>query len=140
MTDVNIFDILNSLHDKKTNFSSNDEVMSLYNSWIIDRGMSLFPETIFYSNDMNISYELTNKMKYDYYFYSVRQGKRYCKWPKKLDKSDDFSLIKQYYKYNDQKASEALKVLSKEQIETLRKINEKGGLNDSGKSSRSKTK
>jgi len=138
---TNVFTILNSLNDKKQYYGSNNEVMKEYNAWSINRGMSLFPETIFYSNDMNISQNLTEKMQYDYYYYSVRQGKRFSKWPKKLDKSDDFTLIKQFYKYNDQRALEALRILTKKDIETIRTMTEKGGVNnDTGKSRGDRTK
>jgi hypothetical protein len=142
MSENNVFTILNSLNDKKQNYGSNIDVMKEYNKWTVNRGMSLFPESILYSNDMNISYELTDKMEYDYYFHSVRQGKRFSKWPKRLTKSDDFLLVQEIYKYNDKKTEEALKILTNEQLDELRKINEKGGLShdkSSRKSSRNKT-
>ena len=101
---------------------------SEYNPFIVNLNFSLFADTIFHANEMNMRPHLSNKMQYDFYFNSVRPRKRFRKWPKK-DKvnSENIQLLIELYKYNAQKAKEALSVLTEEQIELLHKNNNKGG-------------
>ena len=132
-----LFKLLSSLNDKHHYYGDDADAMTNYSAWVINRGMSIFPETIMYSNDLNLTQGLSDRMQYDYYFHSVRKGKRFSKWPQKIERSEDHNLIKEYYKYNDKRTEEALTILTKDQIEAIRTINEKGGFkNESGRKPR----
>ena len=58
-------------------------------------------------------------------FRSVSQS-RYARWVKKVNE-EDLEVVKLYYQYNNEKASEVLSILSSDQIKQLRKRLEKGG-------------
>lgn len=108
-----------------------------YSQWRTNLSLSNFYENILYANEMNRNYHLTDKMHYHYLFYSVKKAKRYGK--KKTDKDKEIEnllkkeqeqirLIQEYYKYNIAKAKSALRVLTKEQLEIIKKKLEKGGV------------
>ena len=57
----------------------------------------------------------------------MRPRKRFNKWLK-AEKVEDVEVIKQYYKYNTEKALQALKLLTPEQILTIKEKLNTGGL------------
>jgi hypothetical protein len=65
-------------------------------------------------------------MQYSFYLNSLRKRKRYSPWLRK-DKVTDLDCIKQYYNYSNEKASQALKILSKAQIDFIKQKLETGG-------------
>lgn len=119
-----------SVMDILSNISSSDTTMeyheSDYKQRVINKGLSYFIDSILYVNEVNQRHYLTNKQHYDYLFNSLRKKKRFSKWHKKTP-IDNVSLVMQTYKYNQQKAEEALKLLSDEQISALQKRFERGG-------------
>jgi hypothetical protein len=104
-----------------------------YNKWRINNVLANHKDIILYVNEIN-KYDLTDQMHYDYLFNSVRKCKR---WAKPLSKEEKkvkeeelqlISLISEYYKYNTLRAKEALKVLSADDIENIRRKLDKGGV------------
>jgi hypothetical protein len=80
-----------------------------------------------YANEMNKYPHLSKQMQYDFYINSLRKRKRFSPWiNKKVDK--DLECVKSYYGYSDEKASQALKILSPDQINFIKKRVELGGL------------
>ena len=111
------------------------EIDSDYDQWRINSILSKHKDTIFYVNEIN-KYKVTDQMHYDYLYNSIRKYKRYSKAISKEEKKKKeqetalISLISEYYKYNTLRAKEALKVLSPEQIEYIKKKidKDKGGV------------
>jgi hypothetical protein len=108
-----------------------------YETWRTNSALSNHVDTLFYVNVMNMNHHITDQMHYDYLFNSVRKAKRYGKKKTEADKKlerqikqeqDKLHLIQEYYKYNTLKAKQALRVLSEEHLETIRKRLEKGGV------------
>jgi hypothetical protein len=127
MNKASPFDFIDSISSSKKDIMQTPEDEKNYQSFIINRGLSLFSDTIFFANEMNIAHSLSNRMKYDFLRLGIRQKKRYTKWPKKI-KNEDIDLIKQSYGYNDRKAYDVLKILSNEQINYLKEELYEGGL------------
>jgi hypothetical protein len=123
---VNPFDIIPdiSLNKKKLVNKINENE---YPAFMVNRGLSYFIDTIMYANDMNINHHIDKLMQHDYLFYSIRKGKRFSKWAKKK-KDSDIELIQEYYGYSHDKARAASSVLTDEQIKTIKKKLEKGGI------------
>jgi hypothetical protein len=120
------FDFIKSINEHK--YMMKDALSeSEYNAFIINLGFSLFSDTIFQANEMNRLSHLDNKMQYDYLYNSIKPKKRFRKWPKK-DKitGDNIRLICDMYKYNVSKAKTALSILTQEQIDIIKKQQEKG--------------
>jgi len=92
-----------------------------YVPFVVNRMLSYHSDSILHANEMNRLYELPNRLQYDFYFYSIRAMKRgWASWikPKKME---DLPAVKLYFGYSDAKAMEALKVLTEEQLEVIRK-------------------
>jgi hypothetical protein len=79
-----------------------------------------------YVNEMNMSHHLDRDMQYSFYLNSLRKKKRFSPWLRK-DKVTDLECIKKYYGYNNEKAFQALKILSKAQIDYIKQKLEIGG-------------
>jgi hypothetical protein len=104
-----------------------------YNQWRTNSSLANFQECLYHVNEMNMNYHLSNELHYHFLFYSVRKGKRFQSKKNKQEETDKkakedlLSLIQEYYKYNIVKAKQALKILTKEQISTIKEKLEKGG-------------
>lgn len=98
-----------------------------YSSFMVNRALSFHRDTVLFANEMNKYTSLDNKLKYDFLLNIVRASKRpYSKWHKKA-KDSDLDKVKEYYGYSDAKASEALNILTDDQIAALEKLLYKGG-------------
>ena len=109
------FDVINSINSGK---EVKDE--SAFNPWITNRFYSFFPDTLFYAQMMNLNYGLEPKYQLSFYINTVRPSRRWQKWLKN-EESEDYKAIQEWYGYNDQKTKQALSVLTKEQIDVIRK-------------------
>lgn len=97
-----------------------------YSSFMVNRALSYHRDTVLWANEMNKHPNLDNKLKYDFLINIIRAYKRqYSKWYKKASNSD-LSAVKEYYGYSDAKATEALKILSDDQITEIKKQLYKG--------------
>tara|TARA_R100001082_G_scaffold109370_1_gene86410 strand:- start:3254 stop:3637 length:384 start_codon:yes stop_codon:yes gene_type:complete len=126
---MKLSNFLNSInHEKNDLFSDDTEYAEkMYQPFVINRSLSYFPDTIFHANEMNVLNSLSEKMQYDYLKCSIRKRKRFSKWIKN-DKIDDLDLIKEYFNYSNSKAEEALRVLTEDAIEEIRKRTYTGGV------------
>jgi hypothetical protein len=70
---------------------------------------------------------LDKDMQYNFYLNTLRKKKRFSPWLRK-DKVTDLDCIKTYYNYSNEKASQALKILSKEQLEFIKQRLDTGGM------------
>jgi hypothetical protein len=124
------FDFLNAINDTKQNLFEDPQAEKDYNAFLINRGLSYFPDTIFYANEMNKQFDTPKKMQFDFLMNSIPKRKRFSKWHKKDVQSDRLKLIQDYYKYNEERALEALSILSDEKITIIENKMNKGGRND----------
>ena len=120
-------DWLNSINLNKTDLIEEDASLEKeYPPFIINKCMSGHLDTVLYANEMNIAHSLPKKLQYDFYLNSVRKRKRFSPWLRK-DKVKDLECVKQYYGYSNEKASQALKILTNEQINFIKKRLDIGG-------------
>jgi len=97
-----------------------------YPSYIINKCMSQHMDTIMIANEMNQYQHLDKKLQYDFFINIVRPRKRFSPWGKK-QKVDDLELVKQYYGYSNEKAKQALRILTPTQLDVIRTKLNKGG-------------
>jgi len=98
-----------------------------YKPYIINRCLSGELDCIMYVNEMNLNNSLDKDMQYSFYLNSLRKRKRYSPWIYK-DKIVDLECVKNYYGYSNEKASQALKILSKDQIDYIKTKLDIGGM------------
>jgi len=121
-------DYLKTINQTKVNLMDGDDLgwEKDYPSWIITKCLSSHLDTILLANQMNLYWDLPNKLQYDFFINIVRKRKRFSPWEKKV-KLDDLESIKEYYNYSTPKAQEVLKILNKEQIEFIKSKLNRGG-------------
>lgn len=117
---MNLSEVLNSInHNKEDIFESLPEVTQKeYVSFVVNKSLSYFPDTLIQANNMNMRPGADPRMQYHYLKNSIRKKKRFSKWVKKVD-SDALEIVKKHYNYSDQKAEEALRILTEDQIQYL---------------------
>jgi hypothetical protein len=97
-----------------------------YNSFMVNRGLSYFNDTVLIANEMNQHAHLDNRLQFDFFINIVRKRKRFSKWIKP-ETFGDVEVVKAYYGYSNEKARQALSLLTKDQIDLLKKKVYKGG-------------
>ena len=116
-------DWLNSVNFTKEDLS---EDIKSYPPYIINRCLSGHIDCIMYANEMNMHHQLDKDMQYSFYLNTLRKRKRFSPWLRK-DKITDLDCVKQYYGYSNEKASQALKILTKEQLTFIKQRLDIGG-------------
>ena len=97
-----------------------------YSPFIVNKALYPFPDTILLANEMNINNHLDSKLQFDFLLNSIRPRKRFAPWLK-TSKIDNLDLVKEYYGYSDQKAKDALTLLTDDDLELIRSKLNKGG-------------
>tara|TARA_Y100001937_G_scaffold46716_1_gene65571 strand:- start:7246 stop:7626 length:381 start_codon:yes stop_codon:yes gene_type:complete len=120
------FDYLNAINLTKKDIMVDDIAEKEYNSFIINRGLSFFTDTVLYANEMNRNHHIDNRLQFDFFINIIRKKKRFTKWIKPQEISN-LELIKEYYGYSNQKAKSVLSLLSDVQIEEMKQRINKGG-------------
>ena len=127
------FDFVNSINFTKKNLmrgSDNDELSEKsYAPYLTNKSLSYFTDTLLYANEMNRMHFLDNKLQYEFFLNSIRKKKRFAKWAK-ADRNDDLVMISEYYQISLSKAKEAIRILTPEQLSTIRNKMEQGIKND----------
>ena len=124
---IELKDWLNSINFNKENLiKENPHIVKYYPPYIINRCLSGHIDSIMYANEMNMNHHLDKDLQYLFYLNSLRKRKRFSPWIRK-DKIDDLECVKQYYGYSNEKASQALKILTKEQINYIKQRLDVGG-------------
>ncbi len=121
-------DWLNSINQTKENLMEDPSNKKDYPPYIINRCMSGHVDCILYANEMNMQPHLPKDMQYAFYLNSIRKKKRFSPWIRK-DKVKDIEIVKQYYGYSNEKATQALKILNNTQLNFIKQRLEKGGQN-----------
>jgi len=120
------FDFLNDINYAKQNIMVDDITEKQYNAFMVNRGLSYFHDTALMANEMNLNAHLDNRLQFDFFINIVRKKKRFSKW-NKPETVSDVEVVKEYYGYSNEKARQALTLLTKDQIEVLKKKVYKGG-------------
>jgi len=120
-------DWLNSINFNKNNILDEDPYLSKqYPPYIVNKCLAGHLDCIMFANEMNKYHFLSKDMQYNFYINILRKRKRFSPWIRK-DKVTDLDCIKQYYGYSNEKASQALKILSNEQIDFIKQRLDTGG-------------
>ena len=97
-----------------------------YPSFIINKCIAPFPDTVMLVNEINQLHHLDKKLQFDFLINSLRPRKRYTPWMK-AKKLENLEYVKEYYGYNNEKARYALDILNDEQISAIKIKLNKGG-------------
>ena len=123
---MNPFEYLNAINNTKKDIMVDDIAEKGYNSFMVNRGLSYFNDTVLMANEMNVNHTIDNRLQFDFLINIVRKKKRFSKWIKPETVSD-VEVVKEYYGYSNEKAKQALSLLTSDQINQLKKKVYKGG-------------
>ena len=123
---MNPFDYVNSINDTKQDIMEDDNAERSYNSFLINRSLSYFSDTVGFANVVNQYHHIDNKLQYHFLINIIRKRKRFSKWMKPETESD-IEVVKQYYGYSNEKAKQVLPLLSPEHITIIKQKVSKGG-------------
>lgn len=123
---MNLSEVLNAINYDKTPLLDDELAEKEYVPFVVNRSLSYFPDTLLHANQMNYCNHLPKKMQFDYLRFSIRPRKRFSKWVKS-DNDKNLELVKEYFGYSNERAKEALRVLTDEQIEQMRLFFNYGG-------------
>ena len=120
-------DWLNSINFNKQDLIEEDpSTIKDYPPYIINRCLSGHLDCVMFANEMNKYSFLDKDMQYSFYLNTLRKKKRFSPWLRK-DKVTDLQCVKQYYGYSNEKASQALKILSNQQLDFIKQRLDIGG-------------
>lgn len=120
-------DYLYSINQSKKNLLNDDaEAEKNYPPFIVNKCLSSFMDSVLYANEMNKNHHLPKKMQYDFFINTLKPRKRFSPWVKK-ETLEHLELVKQYYGYSHNKAIAALRILTKDQLEHIKQLLNKGG-------------
>ena len=121
---MNPFEIIKSISNTKKDILDNEKD---YNAFMVNRGLSYFPDTVIYANEMNKFHHLDSRLQYHFLINTIRKRNRFSKWNKSIE-SENIAAIKEYYGYSNEKARDVLPLLSTENLKTIRGRIQHGGV------------
>ena len=125
---MSFFDFLNSINDNKKDLLKEDPLTEKdYVPFMINRGLSYFPDTIMFANEMNQHAGAPKNWQYDFYRIGITKKKRFSKWHKRDQNSEELELVMKEYNYSSEKAAKALELLTEDQIGKLKEKYSIGG-------------
>lgn len=129
MAAPSLFDFLKNINEPGGNPSmlEDQEAYKAYTPFIINRGMAQSMSTVMFAAELNKRVVVDKEMHYAFLFHSVRKVKRYSKWAKKEEVSEDIKLISEAYQISNEKAAELAQLLSQADIATLKDLMDRGG-------------
>lgn len=114
MENRNVFDYVKSINNKKEYLGDD---LSGYSSYIVSKALSAYPDTIMLVNEIKLYPTLTDKMEYDFYYYSISKSNRYADWYKK--DRERFVDIMKFYNVSYKKAQEIAEILTEDQLQEI---------------------
>lgn len=100
-----------------------------YVPFVVNRAMSYHMDCVLYVNELNLRPSIDKDMQYQYLLNTIRPMKRRFQPWQKSDVDKNIDCVKTYFGYSNNKAKEALRILTDEQIAEIKRITEKGGVN-----------
>ena len=121
------FDFLNAINETKKDLIKEDPSNEKeYSAWMVNRGLSYFPDTVMYANEMNQRHQISNKWQFQFLLNSIPKKKRFSKWFKR-EEEKHLKLVMDCYGYSSEKAKQVLGILTQEQLKTIEEKQYTGG-------------
>jgi len=121
-------EIIPSILTKGKSVFPEDSDYKDYVPFVVNRALSYHMDCVLYVNDLNQHPSMDKDMQYHYLLNSIRPMKRKFQPWQKPSADKDIDCVKEYFGYNNQRAKEALAILTKEQIAEIRIKTDKGGV------------
>ena len=121
-------EIIPSILQTKKSVINDDIDQKDYAPFLVNRALSYHMDCVLYANEMNIHNQLDKDMQYQYLLNTVRPMKRKFQPWQKSEADKNIECVKVFFGYSNQKAKEALQILTDEQIAEIKRRTDKGGV------------
>ena len=121
-------EIVPSILQTKKSVIKDDVDLKDYKPFLVNRALSYHMDCVLYANEMNVHCQIDSDMQYQYLLNRIRPMKRKFEPWQKAQVEKDIGCVKEYFGYSDQKAKDALRILTDEQIAEIKIKTEKGGV------------
>ena len=121
------FDFLKAINETQEDLFVDPQAEKDYSAYMINRGLSFFPDTILYSNMMNRYSHIPKKAQFLFLINNVIKRKRFSQWHKRDKETESLAMVMEYFEYSTEKAKEALKILSDDQLIIIKEKQQQGG-------------
>ena len=121
-------DYLNAINFTKKNLMDSEDKLwqKKYPSFIVNKILSGFQDTVMLVNEMNRNHFVDKDMQFHFLLNSIRSKKRFSPFLR-ASKLKDIDLVKEYYGYSNEKAKTVLDILTKDQLKLIKEKLYKGG-------------
>jgi hypothetical protein len=107
-----------------------------YKAFMVNRALSYHMDCVLYANEMNLRPGLDSDMQYRYLLNTIRSVKRKFQPWQKTEVLKDLECVKLYFGYSNEKAKDALRILTEDQIAEIRAKTNIGGVNNNDRNTR----
>jgi hypothetical protein len=121
------FDFINAINQTKEDLFVDPQAAKDYSPFLVNRGLSYFHDTVVQANTMNQYASLPKEWQFRFLLNSIAKKKRFSKWAKADKATESLLLVQEYFGYSSEKAKEALRILSDEQLNEIKQKLNKGG-------------
>jgi len=122
------FDFLNSINETKEDLFAKDPLNKKdYAPYMVNRGLSYFPDTIMLANEMNFHRDIPIEWQYDFLLSAVSRRKRFSKWAKREKMTEALKAVMKEYDYSEAKAEDVINILDEKQVNVLVEKHSFGG-------------
>jgi len=98
-----------------------------YNPFLINKALSYHLDCLMEANAMNSRPLLDKKLQFSYLLSAIRSRRRPFESWINHESNNDLAAVKQFFKCSEQKAHEAIRILTKKQIEEIISITNECG-------------
>ena len=121
-------EIIPSILQTKKSVINDDIEAKDYVPFVVNRALSYHLDCVLYANEMNLHPELDKDLQYQYLLNTIRSMKRKFQPWQKSETNKNLECVKVYFGYSNEKAKEALRILTDEQIAEIKIKTDKGGV------------
>lgn len=122
------FDITTSITKTKEDLSIDPLFEKDYAPFIVNRILSMSPQTVIFASEMNMYSNLDKNMQYKFYLNGIPKSSKYSKYIKKEElqiNKDHIDFICSYMNLNISRAIEVYSIIGSDKVQTM--IDSRGG-------------
>ena len=121
-------DVIPSILQTKKNVFQDELDYKDYKPFVVNRALSYHMDCVLYVNELNINPNIDEDMQYQYLLNTIRPMKRKFQPWQKPSADKDIECVKEYFGYSNEKAREALRILTDDQVAEIKAKTNKGGV------------
>lgn len=121
------FDFIKAITYSKEDLFQDPQAKKDYVTFIVNRGLSYFPDTLSSTNEMNQFHDIDVDQQFNFLLNICTKKKRYSPWAKKSIENEDLEAICSYFGYSKRLAKTVINTITEEQMVFIRDKFCKGG-------------